>query len=149
MDKQRHTQRTLTGLAAALLLGVTLTACDRDPSDNLSEAPANPPSVGTIDSANPGVAANENKSLEQQTTELKVEAEQMMADAKITAAVREEIVKDPDLSNLGVSVDTKAGVVTLEGNLKTENERSKIVQIARAQPGVTDVQNRLVVDPQG
>lgn len=141
MDKQR----TLTGIAAALLLGVTLTACDRDPSDDMSQAPQQ----GTIESANPDVAANNNQSVEQQTQELKVEAEQMMADAKVTAAVRNEIVKDPQLSNLGVSVDTKNGVVSLEGNLKTEGDRERIVQIARAQPGVTEVQNRLTVEPQG
>lgn len=66
-------------------------------------------------------------------------------DAAITASVKTDILKDPDLSVLKIDVDTKDGVVTLNGLTDNEAAKSRAERLASGVKGVKEVRNFLTV----
>lgn len=66
-------------------------------------------------------------------------------DAAITASISADLAKDPDLSAIKINVDTKNGVVTLNGPAPTAAAKDKATTIAKAVKGVSAVDNKLVV----
>jgi osmotically-inducible protein OsmY len=68
-----------------------------------------------------------------------------MADTAITASIKTDYLKDPDLSILKIDVDTKQGVVTLNGLAENEEARQRAEKIAEGVKGVKEVRNFLVI----
>ena len=66
-------------------------------------------------------------------------------DAAITASIKTDFLKDPDLSVLKIDVDTRGGVVTLNGLAGDEPARQRAEKMAGAVKGVKEVRNFLVV----
>ncbi|MDP1565275.1 MAG: BON domain-containing protein [Polaromonas sp.] len=66
-------------------------------------------------------------------------------DAVITASVNASLAKDPDLSAIKINVDTKDGVVTLNGPAPTAAAKDKATDLARRVKGVSSVNNQLMV----
>ncbi len=71
--------------------------------------------------------------------------EEKFDDVSITTSVSSAIGKEGDLSVLKINVDTKNGVVTLNGSAPSEAAREKAGNIAKAVKGVNSVDNKLVV----
>jgi osmotically-inducible protein OsmY len=67
-----------------------------------------------------------------------------MGDAAITASIKTDFVKDPDLSVLKIDVDTKDGVVTLQGLADNDAAKGRAEKIAQGVKGVKEVRNYLV-----
>jgi osmotically-inducible protein OsmY len=67
------------------------------------------------------------------------------SDAAITASIKADYLKDPDLSAFKIDVDTKDGVVTLNGVAETAAARARAEQLAAASKGVREVRNHLTV----
>jgi osmotically-inducible protein OsmY len=67
------------------------------------------------------------------------------SDAGITAAIKADYLKDPDLSVFRIDVDTRDGVVTLNGVADTAEARSRAEKLAAANKGVREVRNHLTV----
>ena len=72
-------------------------------------------------------------------------ASRAMSDAAITASIKTDFLKDPDLSVLKIDVDTKAGIVTLNGLASDEGARQRAEKMAGSIKGVKEVRNFLVV----
>ena len=66
-------------------------------------------------------------------------------DASITASVSAGLAKDPELSAIKIDVDTKNGVVNLQGPAPSPDARERATTIAKAVKGVSSVNNQLVV----
>lgn len=66
-------------------------------------------------------------------------------DAVITASVKAGLVKDPDLSALKIDVDTKDGVVTLNGLAGNEPAKQRAGKMAQSVKGVREVRNFLTL----
>jgi len=66
------------------------------------------------------------------------------SDAAITASIKTDLVKDPELSALKIEVDTKQGVVTLNGVAPNEAAADRAGRIAIAVKGVNEVRNHVV-----
>lgn len=66
-------------------------------------------------------------------------------DTAITASIKADLVKDPDLSALQIDVDTREGVVTLHGSAPSLTAKERAETIARAVSGVKSVDNKLTV----
>lgn len=66
-------------------------------------------------------------------------------DAGITAKVSSGLATDKDLSAIKINVDTKDGVVTLNGPAPSADAKARATEIARNVKGVTSVDNKLVV----
>ena len=68
-----------------------------------------------------------------------------MDDAAITAQVSAGLAKDPTLSALKIDVDTRDGVVTLNGPAPTQEAKDRATAIAQGIKGVSSVMNQLSV----
>ncbi|GEM_PF-143120 len=82
-----------------------------------------------------------------ETREVTANAKAAVADAGITAKVNAGLAADEDLSAMRIDVDTKDGVVTLNGPAKNAAARDRATQIAQRVEGVTRVENRLEIRP--
>jgi hyperosmotically inducible protein len=67
------------------------------------------------------------------------------SDAAITASIKADYLKDPDLSVFKIDVDTSDGVVTLNGVTDTAAGRLRAEKLAQANKGVREVRNHLTV----
>jgi hyperosmotically inducible protein len=68
-------------------------------------------------------------------------------DAAITGKVKTKLLADPDVKGLAIDVDTKDGVVTLNGSADKAGNVDKAVTIAKNTDGVKSVDNKLTVKP--
>src|SRR5829696_6935279 len=66
-------------------------------------------------------------------------------DATITTRVKTSLLNDPAVGGLRIDVDTFKGVVTLSGRVKTREEETKAVALARKISGVSEVKSTLQV----
>ncbi|MDP3136476.1 MAG: BON domain-containing protein [Burkholderiaceae bacterium] len=66
-------------------------------------------------------------------------------DAAITASVSAGLAKDPDLSAIRITVETKDGAVTLQGPAASTRAKERATAIAASVKGVTSVRNMLSV----
>ena len=72
-------------------------------------------------------------------------ASQVVDDVAITAAVKTKLMADSVVGALKIDVDTKDGVVSLNGPVKSQTEKDTAIRIARETSGVKDVRDNLVV----
>jgi osmotically-inducible protein OsmY len=79
------------------------------------------------------------------TVPMSNDAGRAVSDTAITASIKTDFLKDPDLSVLKIDVDTKGGVVTLNGLTGDDAARSRAEKMAGAIKGVKEVRNFLVV----
>lgn len=70
-----------------------------------------------------------------------------VADANTTARVKSRLLWNAETQGLQINVDTRDGVVSLEGRVASGAEADLAAQIARNTSGVRDVKSRLEVDP--
>ena len=73
------------------------------------------------------------------------DAERLVGDAGITAAVKTKMLADTTVGGLSINVDTKDGVVVLEGNVASAVEKRRAVEIARETTGVKSVKDQLKI----
>jgi hyperosmotically inducible periplasmic protein len=67
-------------------------------------------------------------------------------DATVASFVQARYFLDPTLKTRQITVQTMNGVVTLQGQVASETERSQALTLARSAPGVQRVEDGLVVD---
>jgi osmotically-inducible protein OsmY len=67
----------------------------------------------------------------------------VLTDAAVTTAVKTKFLADTAVSGLKIDVDTKDGVVTLNGMVATKAEADRAVTLARESDGVKRVVNNL------
>jgi BON domain len=68
-------------------------------------------------------------------------------DAQITNDIQQKVAADPDTKDSNITVDSKDGKVTIQGKVPTDTARAKVDQIAKAEPGVSDLDNETSVQP--
>jgi hyperosmotically inducible protein len=67
-------------------------------------------------------------------------------DATITTRVKTAFINDKEVGALRIDVDTFKGVVTLSGRVKSKNEETRAIALAKTIRGVVDVKSTLQVD---
>lgn len=137
----------LVVLAAAVALSCGLAACnktdDQTAGQRLDSAVAKTEQVAADTQRKMEVAAKDAGAA---TREAAAKAAAVMDDAGITAKVSAGLAKEPDLSAVKIDVDTRNGIVTLNGPVKTPEARSRAAQIAQSVDGVNSVVNHLTVN---
>lgn len=88
---------------------------------------------------NTGVAVSEG------TKEAAEQVGDTVTDGSITAAVKMKMADDPTVSAFKIDVDTKDGMVTLNGTVKNAAEEAKAVDLAKSVDGVKGVKSNLVI----
>ncbi len=72
-------------------------------------------------------------------------ADEQLDDAAITAKVKAKLAGDPDVAALNIDVDTLNGVVTLSGEVRSDDARREAEHLARTTSGVKRVVSNIVV----
>jgi hyperosmotically inducible protein len=70
-----------------------------------------------------------------------------LSDPTITAAVRSSLQADPKVRERTLEVTTIDRFVTLTGEVRSEDERDRALQLVRETPGVRNVVDRLTIRP--
>ncbi len=104
----------------------------RDVVDSLIVAPGVTPTTGIDDSLQRKVG----------------DAGDLLGDAGITTAVKTKMLADTTVSGLKIDVDTKDGIVTLSGNVRSTTERDRALELSRETTGVKSVVNRMKITPE-
>ncbi len=68
-------------------------------------------------------------------------------DVTIHTLVKTRLMRDPDVRGLRIDVSVNQGVVELSGNIRSQVERRRALQIATEVPNVDQVVDRLLVVP--
>ena len=68
-------------------------------------------------------------------------------DPTITTRVKTAFINDPVVGVARIDVETFKGVVTLSGRVKSKDEETKAIALARTIKGVTDVKSKLQMQP--
>lgn len=145
--------KRIVAAVAIAAVGATVAACGPDASERAQARMDNAAdkTAAAVDRAGEKTAAAMDQAgdamrdagakMEQKADELSKSA----ADAAITASIKTDLVKDPDLSALKIDVDTNAGVVTLNGTAPTQAAVDRAGRIAVAIAGVSEVRNHITV----
>lgn len=149
-------------VASAVALALALSACGKQDDGKTAgqqldsaiakteEAAARAKAKAESEMASAGAAMKSaTQSAEASGKDIAAKAGEKIDDLTITTAVTTGLAKDPDLSVLKINVDTRNGVVTLNGSAPTETARDKAATLAKAVKGVSSVDNKLVVKAAG
>jgi hyperosmotically inducible periplasmic protein len=68
-----------------------------------------------------------------------------VGDAALTAAVKTKLLADPKVSGLKIDVDTKNGMVTLTGTVRSQAEKDEALRLARETENVKNVTDQITV----
>lgn len=70
-----------------------------------------------------------------------------VSDAALTATVKTKLLADPKVSGLKIDVDTKNGVVTLTGTVRSQAEKDDALRLARETEDVRNVTDQIKIAP--
>lgn len=70
---------------------------------------------------------------------------QYIDSSAITAKVKANLVADPDIKSMPISVETYKGTVQLSGFVDNNAQRQRAIAAAKSVPGVVNVKDSLVV----
>jgi osmotically-inducible protein OsmY len=68
-------------------------------------------------------------------------------DAAVTSRIQAKFFLDPGIKMRRIDVDTQGGIVTLRGDVASDNERAQALILARTTEGVERVEDALTVNP--
>ncbi|HET7400881.1 MAG TPA: BON domain-containing protein [Usitatibacter sp.] len=135
---------------AAFAISVAIVACDHEATR--AAAPA-PESFAQAAAANRNVPAEARtdafrNTVGGATTAPRYASSESISDTVITGKIKAGILADPGLSGADVSVNTDHGVVTLTGNVKSQEQTAIASAHAQRQDGVMRVDNHLTTTPE-
>ncbi len=108
-----------------------------------------PLKVATVISSSSSSTQDANKSEGTVSKDVK-ETKQYLSDSEITTKVKSKFIEEKlfgkeKISAMGISVKTKKGVVTLSGNVPSQDEIDNVVKLTKSIDGVKDVNSKLKV----
>jgi osmotically-inducible protein OsmY len=121
-------------LLAAMMAGASLVAagCGERSAERVGEK---------MDRTADKVAANTEAAANKATS--------AVGDAAITGSVKTALIAEPGLKALQIDVDTKGGVVTLNGTVDNMANKARAIDVARSVTGVVSVVDNLSMKTTG
>ncbi|MGY4108455.1 BON domain-containing protein [Aeromonas encheleia] len=129
-------------LAISLLLAFGMSGCDKQGTAEQAGKKIDEAVSDTGKKVDETVDEYEGKIAEQSAKNA-----QSWDDTEVTAKVKAELLGEPGLKSMKISVDTVGGVVTLTGTVDSKANSEKANALAMAVDGVENVVNKLVVTP--
>jgi osmotically-inducible protein OsmY len=100
--------------------------------------------VGTA-GVNPDRARQVGAEVGERTAAAANDARRALADGQITAKIKAKMALDDTVKALDVNVDTNGTTVTVTGQVGSEAQRTRVLQLVRETQGVKEVVDRLRV----
>jgi hyperosmotically inducible protein len=133
---------------AAFALSVALVACDHSSTHAATPSPetfAQDNAARNVAQARADAFGNTTGGA---TTAPRYASSDAISDTVISGKTKAGILGDPGMSGADVSVNTDHGVVTLTGNVKSQEQAAIASAHAQRQDGVMRVDNHLTMNPQ-
>jgi len=80
-------------------------------------------------------------------TVLSISCTKRPSDEQIKSDIQAKVSADPDTKDSEITVASQNGKVSLEGKVRTPSAQTKVEQFAKAEPGVSDLDDETSVDP--
>lgn len=122
-------------ILTATLLPLALAACGPDNAERVAKQ------TNQIADKTTAAVKDAGRTIERAAEEAKDNA----SDAAITTSIKADLLKDPALSAIKIEVETRDGVVTLNGVAPDTMAAERAGRIAIAVAGVKEVRNHVVV----
>jgi len=133
-------------LMASTIALASLAACNQPGSDTVGQKVDR--GIATTERTTERAADRAGQAMENAGQKIEAGAERAAdatSDAAMTAAVKASLIATPDLSALAIDVDTSNSVVTLNGTVKSEAQKSQAVDAAAKVNGVKSVVSNLTI----
>lgn len=105
-------------------------------------------SIDGIDKVENNIAIDPAASKQRTSEGSKMSFGQRIGDLTTTASIKTKFLANNNISGMSVNVDTKNGIVTLQGDVASEEAKELAGKIAENTEGVQQVTNNLTVNPQ-
>lgn len=115
----------------------SLTACDQ-PASKITVPTGRTETTVIVPNVNPLNTPNTNRTVGA-----------AIDDAKIVTAVNAELVKDTELSAFKIDVDSKNGMVSLNGSAPNQTSKDRAESLVKGTPNVVSVNNNLMIGNPG
>jgi hyperosmotically inducible protein len=129
----------IAAIVGAFLLGYDihdLRGLDVDPQRD---------TVGTTGSEVRSEAREAGAEIRQRTESAAEATRSAVADGALTSKIKAKMALDDRVRALQIDVDTRNGIVTLTGTIRSEAERERALALARETDGVSQVVDRLEI----
>jgi len=134
------------GVVLAAAGTLALAGCDRAQEDRAAATAAEAVHEANQALRQAGTVAREGmRDAGEAAREGSREAGQLLAQGTLTAKVKTALLADETVPGARIDVDTHGTVVTLSGQLATQEQIDRAVQIASGIDGVQSVENRLTL----
>jgi len=70
---------------------------------------------------------------------------QHVDDKIIISKIKASLIREPNIRSLNIDVDVNRGVVTLTGMVKTQEQKNRVIEIARGTAGTVDIVDNIKV----
>lgn len=105
--------------------------------------------AGCTAAKNTGTAVKEGtKEVADKTEDAAEAVVDKTTDASITSAIKMKLASDDLTDALDINVDTSNGMVTLKGQVSSQAEADRAIELARTVEGVKDVSSELQIAPE-
>lgn len=131
-------------IALASSLALLATGCKPTPEDQALNDASQATNGEKTDNA-VGSAKQDARNLGDTLKQKADQAGRAIDDAAITTAIKSKYLADDTLKGLDISVETKQGVVTLTGAVRSDDAKALAAKIAEGVDGVASVNNQLAV----
>ena len=84
-------------------------------------------------------------SVKERAGDAAVQAKTALEDGALTAKIKSKITLDDTLEGVSLNIDTAGRVTTVNGTVRSEAQRQRVLQLARETKGVTKVIDNLSV----
>lgn len=134
-------KKSITVITASLLLALGLVACDKPgPAEEAGKK------IDKVTNEAEKKVSETVDKLEDKMAEQSTKNAQTWDDTEITARVKTDLLAEPGLKSMEISVDTIKGVVTLTGKVDSKVNAEKVVARTIGISGVKGVNNQLTVE---
>jgi osmotically-inducible protein OsmY len=124
----KRSQFITAALFAAL---VPVVACNQASETDVVDSRSTPPATGESAVATSGTLPADGALLD---------------DATVTSRIQAKYFLDPTIKGRRIQVDTRGGIVTLQGEVASDNERAQALLLARTTEGAERVEDALTVN---
>ncbi len=92
------------------------------------------------------MAKRAGQEISQKSAEVAKTAQEALNDGALTAKIKAKMALDDRVKALDLNIDTRDGVVTVTGKVRTSAERERALALARETNGVRQVVDRTTLD---
>jgi hyperosmotically inducible protein len=103
------------------------------------------PAVGTVGTLDTDKARQSAARLGEKAAVTANEAAKALEDGALTAKIKAKMTLDDHVKAMDINVDTKDGIVTLMGRVKTKDEHDRAVRLASETEGVRGVHDQIEI----